>query len=984
MQTSVMQSMRNLGGAGFALHVVMFQLAPLAAATPNGSCVRCPSCLHHRGCATLVREVHADCEMSNGILCQRSVYRCADLGVFFTHPTVPANLVARLYANPKVHTATSPLKRVPRVLAQYQYIQEHFPQLPDRAVIVEVGCSTGWLLRAFDGPGRTLVCFEPDASTALQANASLTVGTRSRVHVLRETFSREALEAALGAAAKINLFLSSHVLEHLPDMCKFMSTLHTKVAPGGAVFTELPNDTEERIVSTTHDSQFHLSMTTPAGWLRLMEQVGFVLGDLRTVRDFEKTGINGVWSRSLLFKKDPTDPSVVHGLQQDKSKTLLAALTPQHADRCRQLADSLGLSVSACSIDGSAGHAAAVLSPKHAPLEQHGSNTFGAASYVRKLGSAQTHRVPFEHLLLHNFFPAGYLKQVLAHYPSDVDIEEPCTSKLFCPAGKRSNIRSAGASAGGWPWPTWREQQGSERWRFWTGFYQTINSTKVKRSWMSAFSSTLRLRFGDMLPGPEELEFGVDFLQDTDGFELPPHTDVCEKLLSALLYLPLDGTASDEHGTAMYEATQHAPLSAVPCGETNKVWTGYREVSRAPYRRNTLFAFTPCRSSWHGVPKSVVARRSIFLWLRFADPRRHGKSELGSCTGDAGRTPRELQEAPPPPPPTRLTTKASTAVVGPAARLTPPARPHTGKDGWVTGCFIETRENAALVDKCIAAVCSLMHTTAPPPDRVTILADAIGAELLQPLMKPLGVRVLEVPPINVPAITRRDDKEISSPSANSRIDLRLFSAKKFYAWTLTGYRKVLWFDGPDVTFVRNASSLLRLSEPFSAVRVARGRCGTEPYINAGVILLRPSQDAFRELMATYYRGNFSHCGGTSAWTDQEVLRTFALNLAPSGSRNRLGRFHEWDICNNFRGWHSKTGMSNLSNQQHCDPRELYLIHHDGEFRWRDSNTLETFRELKRQQAAALRAGQCRHGTREAQRLDALTAELLRAPNVLAG
>ena len=346
---------------------------PGPAAAPNGSCVRCPSCLHHRGCATLVREVHADCDISDGILCQRSVYRCADLGVFFTHPTVPANLVARLYANPKVHTATLPVKRVPRVLAQHRYIQEHLYQLPDRAVIVEVGCSTGWLLRAFDGPGRTLVCFEPDASTAMQANASLTFGTRSRVHVLRETFSREALEAALGASAQINLFLSSHVLEHLPDMCKFTSTLHGKMAPGGAVFTELPNDTQERVVSSTRDSQFHLSMTTPGGWLRVMEQAGFVLGDLRTVRDFEKTGTNGLWSRSLLFKKDSADPSVVHGLQQDLSKTSLAALTPQHADRCKQLADTLGLRLAACSNRGLAGGAAAVPSSKRAPMEYHGS-----------------------------------------------------------------------------------------------------------------------------------------------------------------------------------------------------------------------------------------------------------------------------------------------------------------------------------------------------------------------------------------------------------------------------------------------------------------------------------------------------------------------------------------------------------------------------------------------------------------------------------
>ena len=109
----------------------------------------------------------------------------------------------------------------------------------------------------------------------------------------------------------------------------------------------------------------------------MMEQAGFVLGDLRTVRDFEKTGANGLWSRSLLFKKDSADPSVVHGLQQDLSKTSLAALTPQHADRCKQFADTLGLRVSACSNRGLAGGAAAVPSSKRAPMEY---STTAAAS----------------------------------------------------------------------------------------------------------------------------------------------------------------------------------------------------------------------------------------------------------------------------------------------------------------------------------------------------------------------------------------------------------------------------------------------------------------------------------------------------------------------------------------------------------------------------------------------------------------------------
>ena len=110
----------------------------------------------------------------------------------------------------------------------------------------------------------------------------------------------------------------------------------------------------------------------------MMEQAGFVLGDLRTVRDFEKTGTNGLWSRSLLFKKDSADPSVVHGLQQDPSKTSLAVLTPQHADRCKQLADTLGLAISACSNGGLAGRAAAVPSTRRPSV--HRWSTTAAAS----------------------------------------------------------------------------------------------------------------------------------------------------------------------------------------------------------------------------------------------------------------------------------------------------------------------------------------------------------------------------------------------------------------------------------------------------------------------------------------------------------------------------------------------------------------------------------------------------------------------------
>ena len=44
---------------------------------------------------------------------------------------------------------------------------------PQAALIVEIGCSFGSLLRQFALPERTLVCFEPTRATAMKAEAEL-------------------------------------------------------------------------------------------------------------------------------------------------------------------------------------------------------------------------------------------------------------------------------------------------------------------------------------------------------------------------------------------------------------------------------------------------------------------------------------------------------------------------------------------------------------------------------------------------------------------------------------------------------------------------------------------------------------------------------------------------------------------------------------------------------------------------------------------
>ena len=103
-------------------------------------------------------------------------------------------------------------------------------------------------------------------------------------------------------------------------------------------------------------------------------------------------------------------------------------------------------------------------------------------------------------------------------------------------------------------------------------------------------------------PPLSELNFNVDFLVDEPGYYLPPHTDHCAKLVSVLIYLPWNATDS-QFGTAVYRTTPRAPVKRATCGEQKFTWEGYEEVKRITYEPNTLFAFSPCPVSWHGVPR---------------------------------------------------------------------------------------------------------------------------------------------------------------------------------------------------------------------------------------------------------------------------------------------------------------------------------------------------------------------------------------------
>jgi SAM-dependent methyltransferase len=300
--------------------------------------VRCPWCLHGivpgaGECLNASRDrlgTHWDIDGRHGVAA-RSVWRCPSAEAFFAHPPLkPAELKA-LYAH--YHGARGGQYLAARARAQSAYI-EPFLRGANRAnaTVLEVGCATGALLAALAAPGRRMLCFEQSGAAAVAEKSVRAAGARS-VAVIRSPWDASSPLLAPG----VDLFVSSHALEHMADLCTFLrevyavlrspyspispplpssylvshhlrscplisphipstfphtpsSQVHAVLRPGGLFFSELPNNHlgyvkwqlgGNRALQRT--ANFHVTQNTPQSMLAYMEATGFRLVDLQLV-----------------------------------------------------------------------------------------------------------------------------------------------------------------------------------------------------------------------------------------------------------------------------------------------------------------------------------------------------------------------------------------------------------------------------------------------------------------------------------------------------------------------------------------------------------------------------------------------------------------------------------------------------------------------------------------------------------------------------
>jgi len=226
--------------------------ATVVAAQPRvGPCVVAPSCLEPSGqcVSTVIKKKPAICSRIKEF-CTRKIYELPTTKLRMALPTFTDALMHRFYTKDYHHGQNSGYKaKVTRPSAQAQGVRLALQQLgmPTHGhKIVEAGCSFGFLLRYLAdlaGGGGELVCYEPDTMFSGWPKGKVwrTLQKAAR-NVSGMTYSVKSSLVNFNEIipGSIDIFLSSHVVEHLTDPCPFMAGLYKAMKPGGLVMTEVP------------------------------------------------------------------------------------------------------------------------------------------------------------------------------------------------------------------------------------------------------------------------------------------------------------------------------------------------------------------------------------------------------------------------------------------------------------------------------------------------------------------------------------------------------------------------------------------------------------------------------------------------------------------------------------------------------------------------------------------------------------------------
>lgn len=243
---------------------------------------------------------------------------------------------------------------------------------------------------------------------------------------------------------------------------------------------------------------------------------------------------------------------------------------------------------------------------------------------------------------------------------------------------------------------------------------------------------------------------------------------------------------------------------------------------------------------------------------------------------------------------------------------------------------------AHILSLCLATLCSLLATT--DPSCVVVHVSQWVFQTAGMAFARNGVRMVVVPEAE-PLHADHPYLHLLGSTGKSNFSRR-YTFAKLEAFGMTQYERVAVFDA-DVLFMRNGSGLQdMMSEAFLASRLPKGK-DQSVFVQSGMMVIRPSENVYRQLRETWRIGNFSLHYSNEEVTDQDVIIELCWIQARCGPRIDLdacvfnhgswlpGKF--WRECrqedvvarHNFYSWREKALARDLESAFHrgtCRPR----------------------------------------------------------------
>ena len=245
---------------------------------------------------------------------------------------------------------------------------------------------------------------------------------------------------------------------------------------------------------------------------------------------------------------------------------------------------------------------------------------------IYQVANAPMREYPYPHIYIDSIFPPDFYAALRRNWPSAAHLvslgstgrvpQGAYPERFIMPLTPESLQNLSGETR-----PFWEELQ---TWLLQGRFLQAV---------LQKFETYARQRFGSTL---SDVGFAPEALvvRDHTNYNLGPHTDNPQKVLSLLFYCP-DDESMKHLGTSIY-----TPLDrSFRCpGGPHYPHERFRKVATMEYRPNTLFAFFKTDHSFHGVEpirESAVLRDLMLYDIRVAaDPENEPPEEA-----KAGSTP---------------------------------------------------------------------------------------------------------------------------------------------------------------------------------------------------------------------------------------------------------------------------------------------------------------------------------------------------------